>query len=183
MDAILYRRTQGNRYMLTHCKYAALLTALTLAGCQTTGEEYQADVFDASQVNTRQQARTVKIITVTPTKIKVSNEANRKAATVVGGLLGVIGGAAIGAGRSHEGALVGAVGGGAAGALAGSMVNDTSLVPGVLIGYSENGTVYTSAQVGRACQFSTESVSLIVTMLNDETRIQPNATCPPATKG
>lgn len=169
--------------MLKHSQLALLLTTLAVAGCQTSGEQYQADVFDASQVNTRQQARTVKIITVTPTQIKVSNEANRKAATVVGGLLGVLGGAAIGAGRSHEGALVGAVGGGAVGALAGSLVKDSSLVPGVLIGYSENGQVFTSAQVGRACQFSTESVSLIVTMLNDETRIQPNATCPPATKG
>lgn len=162
---------------------AVLSLAAILAGCQATGEEYQADVFDASQINSQQPARTVQIITVSPTKIKVSNEANRKAATVAGGLIGAIGGGALGANRNSNTALVGAVGGGTAGALAGSLVSDTSLVPGVLIGYSENGKIYTSAQVGHICQFNAGSVSLMVTMLNNETRIQPNATCPPPAKG
>ncbi|WP_397451136.1 hypothetical protein [Pseudomonas sp. NA-150] len=162
---------------------AVISLATVLAGCQATGEEYQADVFDASQVNTKQPAKTVQIITVSPTRIKVSNEANRKAATVVGGLLGVVGGGALGATRSGNTAVVGAVGGGAAGALAGSLVSETSLVPGVLIGYSDSGKIYTSAQVGQPCQFTTGSISLMVMMLNNETRIQPNATCPPPAKG
>ncbi|MGY4491776.1 hypothetical protein [Pseudomonas sp. TE3610] len=162
---------------------AALSLAALLTGCQAPGEQYQADVFDASQVNQQQAARTVKIITVTPTRIKVTNEANRKAATVVGGLLGAAGGAMLGSTKNRDTALVGGLGGGAAGALAGSMVNDTSLVPGVLLGYSEDGRIYTSAQVGRPCQFTTGEVSLMVTMLNNETRIQPNATCPPEVKG
>lgn len=161
----------------------ALSFAVLLAGCQTPGEQYQADVFDASQVNQQQAARTVKIITVSPTKIKVTNEANRKAATLVGGLLGAVGGAALGASKSRDTALVGGLGGGAVGALAGSMVNDSSLVPGVLIGYSEHGRIFTSAQVGKACQFAVGDISLMVTMLNNETRIQPNATCPTADKG
>jgi len=161
---------------------AVLSLAAALAGCQATGEDYQADVFDASQVNTQQPAKTIKIITVSETKIKVSNAANRQAATVVGGLLGAVGGGALGAGRNGQTAAIGAVGGGAAGALAGSLVSETSLVPGVLIGYSENGRIFTSAQVGRPCQFTPGSITLMVMMLNNETRIQPNATCPAPVK-
>ncbi|WAH58573.1 hypothetical protein LZ023_03005 [Pseudomonas silvicola] len=162
---------------------AVLSLATLLAGCQATGEDYQADVFDASQVNTKTPARTVQILTVSPTKIKVSNAKNRQTAQVVGGLLGAVGGGALGAGHNRDTALVGAVGGGAAGALAGSMVSESSLVPGVLIGYSEEGKIYTSAQVGKPCQFTPGSISLMVMMLNNETRIQPNATCPEPAKG
>ena len=64
--------------MLKRC--LVLSIAAVLAGCQATGEEYQADVFDASQVNTQQEAKTVKILTISPSKIKVSNDKNKNAA-------------------------------------------------------------------------------------------------------
>ncbi|MCY1289800.1 hypothetical protein D9M68_475450 [compost metagenome] len=156
----------------------AISIAAILVGCQATGEQYQADVFDASQVNTQQEAKTVKILTVSPTKIKVSNEQNKKAAMMVGGILGAIGGAALGNQHNRDTAIVGGVAGGAAGAAAGSLVNDTSLVPGVLIGYSENGKIFTSAQVGRPCEFQIGEISLMVMTVSNETRIQPNASCP-----
>ncbi|VVP61673.1 hypothetical protein PS870_06412 [Pseudomonas fluorescens] len=161
---------------------AVIALATLVAGCQSTGEQYQADVFDASQVNTKQAAKTVTIISVTPAKIKVSNESNRKAATLVGGLIGAVGGGALGAGHNRDTALIGGVAGGATGALAGSMVNDTTLVPGVLLGYSEAGKIYTSTQVGKPCEFAPGKISLMVQMLSNETRIQPNATCPPPAK-
>ncbi|MBW0237746.1 hypothetical protein [Pseudomonas sp. D1HM] len=162
--------------MLKRC--LVLSTFAVLAGCQSTGEEYQADVFDASQVNTQQEAKTVKIITISPSKIKVSNEKNKNAAMMAGGVLGLIGGAALGNTKNTDTALVGGVAGGAAGAMAGSLVNGTTLVPGVLIGYSENGKIFTSAQVGRPCEFKVGEISLMVMTLSNETRIQPNATCP-----
>lgn len=162
--------------MLKHC--LALTVVASLVGCQATGEQYQSDVFDASQVNTQQEAKTVKIITVSPTKIKVSNEKNQKAAMMVGGVLGALGGAALGAGKNTDTAIIGGVAGGGAGALAGSMVSDTSLVPGVLIGYSENGKIFTSAQVGRPCDYKVGEISLMVMTMSNETRIQPNAACP-----
>jgi len=157
------------------CLSLAIATLIT--GCQSTGEQYQADVFDATQVNTQQEAKTVKIVTVSATKIKVSNEQNKKAAMMVGGLLGAIGGAALGNQNNTDTAIVGGVAGGAAGAMAGS------LVPGVLIGYSENGKIFTSAQVGRPCEFKAGEISLMVMTVNNETRIQPNATCPEPQKG
>lgn len=163
---------------------AVLSLAALVAGCQSTGEEYEANVFDASQVNTQQEARTVKIITVSPTKIKVSNEGNKKAAMMIGGLLGAVGGGVLGNTHNTDTAVIGAVGGGAAGAMAGSLVNETSLVPGVLIAYSEDGKIYTSAQVGKACEFKLGEISLMVKTMSNETRIQPNASCPePASKG
>ena len=42
----------------------SLSFAAVLAGCQASGAQYQANVFDASQVNTQQPARTITIITV-----------------------------------------------------------------------------------------------------------------------
>ncbi|RWU24330.1 hypothetical protein DM813_08405 [Pseudomonas alkylphenolica] len=156
----------------------ALIGAATLLGCQTTGEQYQADVFDASQVNTQQEARTVKIITVSPTRIKVSNAKNKNAAMMVGGVLGALAGVALGAGKNSDTAIIGGVAGGATGAMAGSLVDGTSLVPGVLIGYSEDGKIFTSAQVGRPCNFKVGDISLMVMTKSNETRIQPNAICP-----
>lgn len=161
----------------------AFSMVIGLAGCQATGDQYEADVFDASQVNTQQEAKTVKIITVSPTRIKVSNEKNKKAAMMVGGVLGAIGGAALGNQNNTDTAIVGGVAGGAAGAMAGSLVNDSTLVPGVLIGYSEGGKIFTSTQVGRACQFEVGQISLMVMTLSNETRIQPNASCPEPAKG
>jgi outer membrane lipoprotein SlyB len=168
--------------MIKRCCFSLAIATL-ITGCQSTGEQHQADVFDATQVNTQQEAKTVKIVTVSATKIKVSNEQNKKAAMMVGGLLGAIGGAALGNQNNTDTAIVGGVAGGAAGAMAGSLVNDTSLVPGVLIGYSENGKIFTSAQVGRPCEFKAGEISLMVMTVNNETRIQPNATCPEPQKG
>jgi outer membrane lipoprotein SlyB len=163
---------------------AVLSLAALVAGCQSTGEEYESNVFDASQVNTQQEAKTVNILSISPTKIKVSNEANKKAATVIGGLLGAVAGGVLGNTRNKDTAVIGAVGGGVVGALGGSLVNDTTLVPGILIGYSENGKIYTSAQVGKACEFQLGGVALMVKTLSNETRIQPNASCPePTNKG
>jgi outer membrane lipoprotein SlyB len=163
---------------------AVLSLAALVTGCQSTGEEYEANVFDASQVNTQQEAKTVNILSISPTKIKVSNEANKKVATVIGGLLGAVAGGVLGNTHNKDTAVIGAVGGGVAGALGGSLVNDTSLVPGVLIGYSENGKIYTSAQVGKVCEFKLGGVALMVKTLSNETRIQPNASCPePTSKG
>lgn len=167
--------------IFTRC--LALSVVVGLSGCQATGDQYEADVFDASQVNTQQEAKTVKIITVSPTRIKVSNEKNQKAAMMVGGVLGAIGGAALGNQNNTDTAIVGGVAGGAAGAMAGSLVNDSTLVPGVLIGYSEDGKIFTSAQVGRPCQFQVGQISLMVMTLSNETRIQPNGSCPEPVKG
>lgn len=160
-----------------------LAVAALVAGCQSTGEEYQADVFDATQVNTQQEAKTVKIVTVSPTRIKVDNTRNRQAAQLVGGVLGLAAGGALGAQNNRDTAIVGGVAGGGAGVLAGSMVDSTSLVPGVLIGYADEGKIYTSAQVGKLCEFKVGEVSLMVKTMRNETRIQPNATCPELAKG
>lgn len=154
----------------------------TLPGCQATGEQYKADVFDVSQANSQQEARTVKIITATPTKIKVSNEQNKKRAQIAGGVIGALAGGALGSSKNSDTAIAGAAGGAVAGVAAGSLVNDETLVPGVLLSYSEGDKIYTSAQVGQVCQFAPGQVSLLVKTTANETRIQPNATCPVETK-
>jgi uncharacterized protein YcfJ len=159
-------------------KLITLVAAVALAGCQATGEQYQADVFDASQVNSQQEAKTIKIITVSQTKIKVSNEQNKKKAQIAGGLIGAVAGGAAGSSKNSDTALAGAAGGALAGAAAGSLVSSETLVAGVLLSYSEGDKIYTSAQVGQVCQFAPGQVSLMVKTKSNETRIQPNATCP-----
>lgn len=158
--------------------FVLLSLAVALVGCQSTGDEYQADVFDASQVNSQQEAKTVKIITVSPARIKVSNAKNQQAAQVAGGLLGALAGGALGNQKNKDTAIIGAVSGAAAGVAAGSLVNRETLVSGVLISYQEDGRIFTSSQVGKACEFAVGEVSLLVKTKNNETRIQSNATCP-----
>lgn len=155
---------------------------LSLQGCVTAGQEFQADVFDSSQVNTKQEAKTVRILTVSPAKVKVTNEQNRQRAQLIGGILGAATGIAVGYNNQRNQEVGGALAGGAMGAAAGTLVPGTVLVDGVLLGYSLEGKIYTSTQIGRPCQFALGQISLMVTMLTNETRIQPNATCPEPVK-
>jgi hypothetical protein len=70
-----------------------------------------------------------------------------------------------------------AAGGGAVGALTGSLVPGQVLVDGVSITYEDHGSTYSSAQVGRLCEF-VPGRALLISPTQTETRIQPNATCP-----
>ncbi len=160
-------------------KIALLAVVSILSGCAATGENIQSNVYRAGQVNMAQAARSIKIITVLPAKIEVDNSAQKKQAEVGGAILGALAGG-LGGGFGGLGGL-GTTGttiaGGAAGAAAGSLVSDKKLVEGVSIAYSENGKMFTSAQVGKACEYRPGTTIIISTSPN-ETRIQPNATCP-----
>lgn len=162
----------------------AAITAVALAGCQTPGQEYGANVYNAGQVNTRQEAVTVQIIAVLPAKVQVSNAQNQRAAQIAGGVLGALAGGLAGAniGRYHQtNTVLGAAGGGVAGAAVGSLVPGMVLVDGVSIAYKQEGKVYNSAEVGQLCQFQPGTAVMVSTGPN-ETRIQPNAVCPPPPK-
>jgi outer membrane lipoprotein SlyB len=164
-------------YISTTC----LIGIFTLTGCATTGEEHAANVYKAGQVNTRQEAKTVQILAVMPAKIEVSNEQQKKAAQVGGAVAGAVLGGFLGnkVSNNHrtETTTLGALGGGAVGAAAGSMVKDTVLVDGVSLTYLEDGKTLNSAQVGRTCEFKT-GTAIVISTSSDETRIQPNTTCP-----
>jgi outer membrane lipoprotein SlyB len=159
------------------------VSAMTLlAGCQQPGANLQPNVYRAGQVNQQQEAVVVNILAILPAKIEVSNEQARATAQLLGGLAGAIGGGVIGnnvARHSATNVLVGGAAGGAAGALAGSLVPNTTLVDGVSLTYMRNGRTLNSAQVGRVCDFKPGSAIVISTAAN-ETRIQPNDTCPVA---
>ncbi len=159
----------------------AIAATLPLTGCQSTGSQYKATVYDTAQVNQKQEAKTVKIISVLPVQIAVDNKAGKETAQTVGALLGAVAGGVVGynagSGKSEAGAVGGAVAGGAGGVLAGSMVDDKIMVEGVTLAYSENNKVYTSTQVGRQCEFQ-PGVALVVMTTAKETRVQPNASCP-----
>jgi outer membrane lipoprotein SlyB len=162
-----------------------LLAVALLSGCQTPGQELGANVYNAGEVNSRQEAETVQILAVLPAKVQVSNAQNQHTAQVVGGILGALAGGIAGAnvGRYHQtNTVLGAAGGGVAGAAAGSLVPSTELVDGVSIAYKQDGKVFNSAEVGQVCQFQPGTAIMISTGPN-ETRIQPNATCPPPKQG
>ena len=160
-------------------KIALLAVVSILSGCAATGANLQSNVYRAGQVNTAQAARSIKIITILPAKIEVDNSEQKKQAQVGGAILGALAGG-LGGGFGGLGGL-GTTGttiaGGAVGAAAGSLVSDKILVEGVSIAYSENGKMFTSAQVGRACEYRPGATILISTSPT-ETRIQPNASCP-----
>lgn len=157
-----------------------LISSVILTGCASSGEEYQANVYKAGQVNSRQAAKTVKILAVLPAKIEVDNTEAKKNAQMIGGVLGALAGGVIGNKNTHSstsGTVTGAVAGGAVGVAGGSLVKDKTLVDGVSITYIEDGQTYNSAQVGHVCEF-TPGTALVISSDGAETRIQPNATCP-----
>ena len=151
----------------------AMLASFTLAGCQSNADDHAADVYQTDQLNTKQETKTVNIISILPAKVAVDNSQNKRNAQAFAG--GVIG-HTVGSG-SNSGTTAGAVGGGAVGAAAGSMVNDKTLVEGVSLTYKEGTKVYTSTQVGKECQFTT-GLAVVITTTYNETRIQPNTKCP-----
>ena len=172
------RRTIGN--------VVAGISVLSLATCAQPGAESAPNVYTQGQVNTRQKADVVNILAVMPAKVQVSNAENQRTAQIAGGLLGAAAGAGLGAGLAHHNALatgtVGAVGGGAFGAAAGSLVPGQVLVDGVSITYTDHGSTFSSAQVGRACEYA-PGQAIMVSTSPTETRIQPNHECPLPVKG
>ena len=168
---------------MTFKKYAlslAIVASFSLTGCQSNADEHAADVYQTGQLNSKQETKTVNIISVLPAKVAVDNTANKRAAQTAGAVLGAIAGGVVGhnvGSRSTLNTTTGAVTGGAAGAAAGSLVSDKTLVEGVSLTYKEGTKVYTSTQVGKECQFTTGLAVVISTQYN-ETRIQPNAKCP-----
>ncbi|HCB2360403.1 TPA: glycine zipper 2TM domain-containing protein [Escherichia coli] len=158
----------------------AMLASFTLAGCQSNADDHAADVYQTDQLNTKQETKTVNIISILPAKVAVDNAQNKRNAQAFGALIGAVAGGVIGhnvGSGSNSGTTAGAVGGGAVGAAAGSMVNDKTLVEGVSLTYKEGTKVYTSTQVGKECQF-TIGLAVVITTTYNETRIQPNTKCP-----
>ncbi|ENF2592978.1 glycine zipper 2TM domain-containing protein [Salmonella enterica] len=158
----------------------SLLAVFVLSGCQSNADHLAADVYDTSLVNSKQETKMVTIISVLPAKISVDNKANKEAAKTFGAVLGAVAGGVAGHNTKSGSALntaAGAAGGAALGAAAGSLVKDKTIVDGVSLTYKEGTKVYTSTQVGKTCQFTTGLAAMISTKEN-ETRIQPNATCP-----
>ncbi|MCZ9210503.1 glycine zipper 2TM domain-containing protein [Escherichia albertii] len=158
----------------------AILASFTLAGCQSNADDHAADVYQTDQLNSKQETKTVNIISVLPAKVAVDNTKNKQAAQTFGAVLGAVTGGVVGHNVGSGSSLnttAGAVGGGAAGAAAGSMVSDKTLVEGVSLTYKDGKKVYTSTQVGKQCQFTT-GLAVVISTAYNETRIQPNATCP-----
>ncbi|WP_125282431.1 glycine zipper 2TM domain-containing protein [Escherichia albertii] len=155
----------------------AILASFTLAGCQSNADDHAADVYQTDQLNSKQETKTVNIISVLPAKVAVDNTKNKQAAQTFGAVLGAVAGGVVGHNVGSGSSLnttAGAVGGGAA---ADSMVSDKTLVEGVSLTYKDGKKVYTSTQVGKQCQFTT-GLAVVISTAYNETRIQPNATCP-----
>lgn len=149
--------------------------ALALGACASTGDSHRADVYSASEVNQRQEVKTVQLIAVMPARVEVDNSENLRRAQTVGAIAGAIAGGVAGAHMDSQVVAGGAVGGGV-GAAAGSMVSSTKLVDGVSLTYSYEGKTYNSAQVGEVCEYA-PGLAVMVSQTEYETRIQPNAVC------
>lgn len=156
---------------------AIVLASVALTGCANNADSYAADVYQVDQLNSRQETKTVNIISVLPAKVAVDNKANHDAAQAVGTILGAIAGAALGYQASDMGAAAAGLAGATVGAVAGGVTKDKVMVDGVSLTYKEDDKVYTSTQVGKQCLFTTGTAVVITTKVN-ETRVQPNATCP-----
>lgn len=153
-----------------------IFPVVALAGC-ATGEQYAANAYTAGQVNTKQKATPINIIAVLPAKVKVENKQGKQAAMIAGGILGALAGGAIGNATGGTNTTTGAVAGAGVGAAAGALVPGDVLVDGVTITYTEKAGTFSSTQVGKMCEFRAGK-SVLISMSQNETRIQPNAECP-----
>ncbi|MHZ79082.1 hypothetical protein EAW09_24925, partial [Salmonella enterica subsp. enterica serovar Agona] len=120
-----------------------------LSGCQSNADQYAADVYDAGQLNSKQETKTVNIISVLPAKVAVDNTQNKQAAQTFGAILGAVAGGVAGhnvGSGSGLGTAAGAVGGGTVGAAAGTLVKDKSIVEGVSLTYKDGTKLFTSTQ-------------------------------------
>ena len=110
-----------------------------------------------------------------PAKIEVDNTEGKQNAQMIGGVLGAIAGGVVGnktTNHSGTGTAVGAVAGAGVGAAGGSLVKDKVLVDGVSITYVEDGQTYSSAQVGKMCEF-TPGIALVISSDGAETGAFP----------
>ncbi|WP_394166710.1 hypothetical protein [Photobacterium piscicola] len=149
-----------------------------ISGCQATGEQYQADVFTTNDVNSKKEVKTVELLMIQLGKIQIDNTSAKETATKTAGIFGAVLGAALGSASNSETAALAGIAGGTVGAIGGSMVADKVMVDGVMLTYVENGKTYTSAQVGKECQFKVGIAAMIFDESTKETRIQPNNKCP-----
>lgn len=163
----------------SHRLMAAMVAAGLLAGC-ASGSDLAANAYSSDQVNTAQKAETVKILAVMPAKVKVTNKQEQRDAQLVGGLLGAILGGNTSKSNNQK-RVQGAIVGGAAGAITGTLVPGQVLVSGVSITYLYHKQTYNSVEVGNICQYQ-PGMAVMVSSKANETRIQPNAVCPPTKK-
>lgn len=142
-----------------------------------SSEDLGADVYDTTQLNTKQETKTVTILSVLPAKVLVDNKENKQMAQAAGAILGGITGAVLGYQHSNLAAAAAGTAGATGGVIAGSMVKDKVQVEGVSLTYKQGSKVYTSTQAGRKCQFK-PGLAVVITTKANETRIQPNSECP-----
>jgi outer membrane lipoprotein SlyB len=180
-------------------KLLVIVSIIGLSGCAASGAKYRSSSFDSSQINQQIPAKVIEVMSVMPAKINIDNSKNKKNAQVGGGFLGALAGGILGnqVGSSVVGAGVGAL----AGAAVGSLTDGESLVDGVNLIYrmeviekvkdvvkgkivynvAKFKKTFTSAQVGLPCEYK-NGVALLVSTKSNETRIQPNSTCPTEVK-
>lgn len=70
----------------------AMLASFTLAGCQSNADDHAADVYQTDQLNTKQETKTVNIISILPAKVAVDNAQNKRNAQAFGALIGAVAG-------------------------------------------------------------------------------------------
>ncbi|MBI0275658.1 hypothetical protein I6H07_07375 [Hafnia alvei] len=162
----------------------SIISISMLSACTANTSQYAANSYKTTQLNSRQETKTVEIIAITPARVMVDNSEQKKKAQAVGALVGAIAGGVIGhnsGSGNNTNTGIGAGIGGVGGALIGSAVKDQIETDGVSLTYKDVGKVYTSTEVGRACEFTT-GVAMLLSSGGNETRIQPNATCPAPAK-
>jgi outer membrane lipoprotein SlyB len=143
-----------------------VFVSFCLAGC-AAGTMERSDTFTAAQTNVRQESKIIEIALIEKAQIQVNNEKNQKGAQIAGAVIGGL----LGGSENRELAALGAFVGGK---VAGATVGKTTIVDGVSLTYIENGSMLTSAQVGKPCEFA-PGTALVITTAQNETRVQPNS--------
>ncbi len=159
-------------------KIRSIITAFFFAftaGC-ATNESSQSNYYTAAEANQQLKSELVTVLLVMPARVEVDNTRNADKAKQVGAVLGALAGAYLG--NQHDNIGAGLVAGGAGGAVAGSVVNSTKVIDGVSVTYQMDDEHFTAIQSGKVCQFTINTLTLLITGRDGKNRVQPNTKCP-----
>ena len=158
----------------------ALAAVLAVAGCANDNEKYRADVYGPGALNQAQRVRTVEILSIAPARVALPNSRKSETAALGGALGGAILGAVIGnqfghgrhsrAGGRLAGAAIGGIVGGKGADIA---AGETDYQEGVQLTFRVDDQMYTSVQVGHACEYQL-GTAMMVQQNASGSRIQPN---------
>ncbi|MGI9392186.1 MAG: hypothetical protein ACR2N8_01430 [Parvibaculales bacterium] len=152
-----------------------ILLLVFMSGCVKLGTGLRSDEYSAVDINKRQEVIELEIISVKKAKVVLDDIRKLEVGKLFGSLVGAAIGSAVGNRSDNEGEAI--IAGIVAGRdIASNLADRKSVIDGVSIVYRQGNKNFSSAQLGRPCEYKAGK-AFIISGDREETRVQPNAVC------